>query len=291
MMAAEAPAAHAAAQAAAEAGQAGHAAPGGGFDAGHYILHHILDSQTLEIPWSGREIHLPTLHLFGFDLPITRNVVMMWIASAILLVFFTLAARRAKDPIPRGLRNVLETLILWVRDDIARKNIGHGADRYLPFLLTLFFFVLTCNLLGLIPGMATATSAIGVTAALATMTLFMIQFAGIREYGVIKHFKNLVPHGIPLLLLPVMIVVEVLGVLSRPFALAIRLFANMTAGHVIILSLIGLIFILQTPWVGLAAVPFSLFIFLLELLVAFIQAYIFTMLASLFIGMSAHPAH
>jgi F-type H+-transporting ATPase subunit a len=100
-----------------------------------------------------------------------------------------------------------------------------------------------------------------------------------------------VPHGIPVLLLPVMIVVEALGVLSRPFALAIRLFANMTAGHVIILSLIGLIFILQTPWVGLAAVPFSLFIFLLELLVAFIQAYIFTMLASVFIGMSAHPAH
>jgi F-type H+-transporting ATPase subunit a len=206
-------------------------------------------------------------------------------------VVFTLAARRAKEPVPRGLRNVLESLILWVRDDIARKNIGHGADRYLPFLLTLFFFVLACNLLGLVPGMSTATSAIGVTASLATMTLVMIQFAGVREYGVVRHFKNLIPHGIPVLLLPVMIVVELLGVLSRPFALAIRLFANMTAGHVIILSLIGLIFILETPWVGLAAVPFSLFIFLLELLVAFIQAYIFTMLASLFIGMSAHPAH
>jgi F-type H+-transporting ATPase subunit a len=276
---------------AAQAAGGAEGAQGAGFDAGHYILHHILDAQTIEIPWSGKEIHLPTLRLGGFELPITRNVVMMWIASAILLVLFTLAARRAKDPVPRGLRNVLESLILWVRDEIARKNIGHGADRYLPFLLTLFFFVLTCNLLGLIPGMATATSAIGVTAALATMTLGMIQFAGIREYGVVKHFKNLIPHGIPWWLLPIMIVVEVLGVLSRPFALAIRLFANMTAGHVVILSLIGIIFLLQTPWVGLAAVPFSLFIFLLELLVAFIQAYIFTMLASLFIGMSAHPAH
>ncbi len=284
MIAAAAPVA---AEAAAPAGEAAH----GHFDAGHYILHHILDSKTIEIPWSGREIALPTIHLFGLDLSITRNVVMMWIASAILFVVFTLAARRAKDPVPRGLRNALETLVLWVRDEIARKNIGHGADRYLPFLLTMFFFVLTCNLLGLVPGMSTATSAIGVTAALATMTLVMIQFAGIREYGVVKHFRNLVPHGIPVLLLPVMIVVEALGVLSRPFALAIRLFANMTAGHVIILSLIGLIFILQTPWVGLAAVPFSLFIFLLELLVAFIQAYIFTMLASVFIGMSAHPAH
>jgi F-type H+-transporting ATPase subunit a len=281
----------AAAETASHAGEAAATTHGQGFDAGHYILHHILDSKTIEIPWSGREIELPSIHLFGLDLSITRNVVMMWIASAILIVLFSLAARRAKDPVPRGLRNLLETLMLWVRDDIARKNIGHGADRYLPFLLTLFFFVLVCNLLGLVPGMATATSAIGVTAALATMTLAMIQFAGIREYGVVKHFKNLVPHGIPVLLLPVMIVVEALGVLSRPFALAIRLFANMTAGHVIILSLIGLIFILQTPWVGLAAVPFSLFIFLLELLVAFIQAYIFTMLASLFIGMSAHPAH
>jgi F-type H+-transporting ATPase subunit a len=216
---------------------------------------------------------------------------MMWVASAILIVLFTLAARRAKEPVPRGLRNVLETLMLWVRDDIARKTIGHGADRYLPFLLTLFFFVLTCNLLGLVPGMGTATSAISVTAALAAMALVMIQFAGIREYGVVKHFKNLVPHGIPLLLLPVMIVVEALGILSRPFALAIRLFANMTAGHVVILSLVGIIFLLQTPWVAVAAVPFTLFIFLLELLVCFIQAYIFTMLASLFIGMSAHPAH
>ena len=123
------------------------------------------------------------------------------------------------------------------------------------------------------------------------MTLVMIQFAGIREYGLVRHFKNLVPHGLPVLLLPVMIVVELLGMLSRPFALCIRLFANMTAGHVMILSLIGLIFILETPWVGLAAVPFRLFVFLLELLVAFIQAYIFTMLASLFIGMSVHPAH
>jgi F-type H+-transporting ATPase subunit a len=276
---------------AAQAAGGAEGAQGAGFDAGHYILHHILDAQTIEIPWSGKEIHLPTLHLGGFELPITRNVVMMWIASAILLVLFTLAARRAKEPVPRGLRNVLETLMLWVRDEIARKNIGHGADRYLPFLLTLFFFVLTCNLLGLVPGMATATSAIGVTASLATMTLGMIQFAGIREYGVLKHFKNLIPHGIPWWLLPIMIVVELLGVLSRPFALAIRLFANMTAGHVVILSLIGIIFLLETPWVGLAAVPFSLFIFLLELLVAFIQAYIFTMLASLFIGMSAHPAH
>ena len=281
MTGAEAAGAHAAAP----------ATPGGGFDAGPYILHHILDANTIEIPWSGKEIQLPTLHLGSFELPITRNVVMMWVASAILVVLFTLAARRAKEPVPRGLRNVLETLMLWVRDDIARKTIGHGADRYLPFLLTLFFFVLTCNLLGLVPGMGTATSVISVTAALATMALVMIQFAGIREYGVVKHFKNLVPHGIPLWLLPVMIVVEALGILSRPFALAIRLFANMTAGHVVILSLVGIIFLLQTPWVALAAVPFTLFIFLLEILVCFIQAYIFTMLASLFIGMSAHPAH
>ncbi len=149
-----------------------------------------------------------------------------------------------------------------------------------------------CNLLGLVPWGATATGNIGVTAALAGMAFLMIQWAGIREYGVIGHFKNLIPSGLPAWLLPIMIPVEILGMFTKPFALCIRLFANMTAGHVVILSLFGLIFILKQVWVGVVlSVPFALFINGIEILVGVLQAYIFTMLTSLFIGMSAHPQH
>jgi len=201
------------------------------------------------------------------------------------------AARRAKDPVPRGLRGALEVLILFVRDEIGAKCIGKGHEAYTGYLLTTFFFILTCNLLGLVPGMATATSAISVTAALALIAFVMIQVAGIRNYGIGGHLKNLVPHGLPPAILPIMIPVEILGMLTKPFALCVRLFANMTAGHVVILSLIGLIFILGHVAVAAVAVPFALFIYVLELLVAFIQAFIFTLLTALFIGMSAHPAH
>jgi len=279
----------AAGQAAGQAAAAGHAEDG--FDAGQLIMHHILDARTIEIPFTSRVIHLPEIHAGGLDLSITRAVVMMWIASGLLLLVFWLAARRAKDPVPRGLRGLLEILIVYIRDDVARKAIGHHADRYVGYLLTVFFFILTCNLLGLIPGMATATSNISVTAALAAIAFLVIQAGGIREYGLVGHFRNLVPPGLPAWLLPIMIPVELLGVFTKPFALAIRLFANMTAGHVVILSLISIIFILKTSAAAAVSVPFALFIYLLEILVAFLQAYIFTMLTSLFIGMSVHPAH
>jgi F-type H+-transporting ATPase subunit a len=280
-------------QGAAEHGAAEAAAHGGEtFDAGSMIMHHILDAPEFEIPFSGGQyVHLPTLDLGFLQLPITKAVVMMWIASVFLLLLFWRAARSAKDPVPRGLRGGLEVLILFVRDEIGAKCIGKGHERYTGYLLTTFFFILTCNLLGLVPGMATATSAISVTAALALIAFLMIQLAGIRNYGVAGHFKNLVPHGLPPAILPIMIPVEILGMLTKPFALCIRLFANMTGGHVIILSLIGLIFILEHVAVAAVAVPFALFIYVLELLVAFIQAFIFTLLTALFIGMAAHPAH
>ena len=138
----------------------------------------------------------------------------------------------------------------------------------------------------------TATGNISVTAGLAIMAFIMVQVAGMRENGVLGHFKNLLPRGIPVALVPLMIVVELMGMLTKPFALCIRLFANMTAGHVVILSLISLVFILKSVWVGaFLSVPFALFISAIELLVIFLQAYIFTMLTSLFIGMSVHPQH
>ncbi len=270
----------------AEAAEHGH---GGEFDAGEFIFHHIMDSQTLEVPWG--EIHLPTLHLGGFALPVTRQVVMMWVVASVILGILWLATRRRRLA-PRGWQNLVETMVVFVRDELARKNIGPHGDKYTSYLLSTFIFILLCNLLGLIPYGSTATGNIGVTAGLAGMAFLMIQWAGIREYGVIGHFKNLIPPGLPAWLLPIMIPVEILGMFTKPFALCVRLFANMIAGHVVILALFSLVFIMKSVLVGaVLSVPFALFINGIELLVAFLQAYIFTMLTSLFIGMSAHPAH
>jgi F-type H+-transporting ATPase subunit a len=277
---------------AAEAAQGAHGAPGHGgeFDAGKSIFHHISDSQVLELPIVG-EVHLPTVPLGPYELPITKHVVMMWVACAFIFLLLWLANRR-RSLAPKGMQNFMEMIILFIRDELARKNIGAHGDRFVPYLLSTFVFILTCNLLGLIPYGATATGNIGVTAGLAGMAFLMIQAAGIREYGMVGHFKNLIPHGMPAWLLPLMIPVEILGMFTKPFALCVRLFANMTAGHVIILSLISLVFILEKVWVGVVlSVPFALFINGIELLVAFLQAYIFTMLTSLFIGMSVHPQH
>ncbi len=264
---------------------------GSGFDAGGLIMHHILDSREIEIPFTGAVIHLPQIQVAGYDLSITRNVVMMWVAAVVLIVVLRLAARRAKEPVPRGLRALLEMLILFIRDEVARKSLGPKGDRIVGYLLTTFFFILTCNLLGLIPGLSTATGNISVTAALAGIAFVMIQAGGIREYGIAGHFRNLVPRGVPLWLSPIMLLVELLSTIIKPFALCIRLFANMMAGHVIVLALISLIFILKIVWVAPISVLFALFIDLLEILVAFIQAYIFTMLTAQFIGMAVHPAH
>ena len=176
--------------------------------------------------------------------------------------------------------------------ELARKNIGPHGDRYVPYLLSTFTFILFCNMLGLVPYGATATSNISVTAGLAGLAFLMIQFGGIREHGLVGHFKNLLPHGMPFWLLPIMIPVEIVGMFTKPFALCIRLFANMTAGHIAVLSFFSLVFILKSVWVGVVlSLPLALFISGIEILVVFLQAYIFTMLTSLFIGMSVHPQH
>jgi|WetSurMetagenome_2_1015567.scaffolds.fasta_scaffold161856_3 F-type H+-transporting ATPase subunit a len=279
-----------AAQAAVDA--AAQTPPGGeAFDVSALIMHHITNSHELEIPFTSYAIHLPRIHVGGFDLSITKHVVMMWVACAILFVLARLAARRVNDPVPTGWRNGFEVLIKYLRDEIVRKTIGHDADRYLSYLLTCFFFIWTCGLLGLVPSMSTPTSNIAVTATLAILAFIVIQVAGMLKFGVVGHLKNIVPGGLPLWLYPIMIPVEILGLFTKPFALCIRLFANMTAGHVVIIGLISLIFILKSAWVATVSVPFTLFIFLLELLVCFIQAFIFTTLVSTFIGMSVHPAH
>src|SRR3989454_7115084 len=245
---------------------------------GDVILHHVLDTKILSIK------------ILGIDLSITKHVLMMWIAAALIIVIFRYAFRK-HHAIPTGTANFLEAIVVFLRDEVILPTMGEQGKPYLPYLLTVFFFILFCNLLGLVPFGATATGNVSVTAALAIISLIMIQVSGVKEHGMKHHLQNLIPHGIPIWLLPIMIPVEIMGQFTKPFALCIRLFANMTAGHIVILSFISMIFILKSILVSPISVFFALFISLLELFVALLQAYIFTMLTSLFIGMSIHPQH
>jgi F-type H+-transporting ATPase subunit a len=257
-----------------------------------WILHHVLDGREIELPFLGY-IHIPQIPpVFGIDITPTKHVVFMWIAAILVFITFYAIAKRYKTSlVPKRLTNFFEVLIVFVRDEIAEPTIGKAYKAFLPFLLTMFFFILFGNFLGLIPFSATFTSNIAVTATLAIISFLMIQFGGIKQNGFFGYFKGLVPHGIPVLLLPLMVLVEVLGLFTKPFALAIRLFANMIAGHTVILALLGLIFFMGTIFIAPVSVAFAIFIYLLEILVALIQAYIFTMLTSLFIGMAVHQEH
>ncbi len=263
----------------------------GGNDSG-WILHHIMDGRTLDFLPIG-EIHIPQLPLvFGIDITPTKHVIFMWLAALLVLITFSIVAGKYKKSlVPKGIANFFEILVVFVRDEIARPTIGHHYSKFLPYLLTVFFFILFGNFLGLIPFSATFTSNIAVTASLAIITFVVTQFGGMQSNGVFGYLKGLVPHGIPSWMLIIMIPVEILGLFTKPFALAIRLFANMIAGHTVILALIGLIFFMQTVFVAPVSIGFALFIYLLEILVALIQAYIFTMLSSLFIGMAVHQEH
>lgn len=258
---------------------------------GSWILHHVMDGNYLDFSPFGK-IYLPHLELFGIDISITRHVVFMWLAAILLTyVFIRVAKSYQNSLVPKGSTNFWEVFIVFVRDEIAKPTIGRGYEKFLPYLLTAFFFILFGNFLGLIPFSATFTSNIAVTATLATMSFLVIQLGGIKNNGFLGYFKGLIPHGVPVFLLPIMIVVEVLGLFTKPFALAIRLFANMTAGHIVIYALISLIFVMQSYLISPVSVGMALFIYSLEVLVALLQAYIFTMLSSLFIGMAVHQEH
>ncbi|RKH60258.1 F0F1 ATP synthase subunit A [Corallococcus aberystwythensis] len=294
-----------------------------GEDVAGYILHHVADSNEyeFEVPLSHNHIpiHLPRI-LIPFhdgactpvadthgghgevvpglgagclDLSITKHTVMMWLAALLLIGSLLIWSNRDKTKlVPRGAgANLFEMLVLFVRDELAIKNIGkEEGPRYVPYLLTAFFFILFMNLLGLFPWMATATGNIAVTCGLALCTFFVTQVAGIRAAGIGGYLKHLTG-GVAPWLWPIMIPVEVLGLFTKPFALTIRLFANMLAGHIVIFFLLGLIFMLRNPAVALVSVPFAFGIYLLELFVAFVQAYVFTMLSALFIGMSVAMGH
>lgn len=261
-----------------------------------WIIDHIVDSNILNFePFFS--VTLPAIHLdlFGFDLnlSITKHVVFVWLGAFIVFLLMRITAvSYKKSLVPKGLANVMEVIVTFIRDEIVAPTVGASyTNKFLPFLGTIFFFILTCNFLGLLPYGSTATSNISVTGALALISFVVTQFAGMRKNGVYGYVKGLIPQGVPVFLLPIMFVVEILGLFTKPFALMIRLFANMTAGHVVIMALIGLIFILKTPFISPVSILFALFIYLLEMLVALIQAYIFTMLSSLFIGMAIHQEH
>jgi F-type H+-transporting ATPase subunit a len=275
-----------------------------------FITPHITDAHTLDYPCFHTgfvcEYELPRwnpIHIgsYALDISPTRHVVMLWIA-ALLCIVTTLLALRAHNrrtregKAPSGFGNGLEALVLYLRNEVVLPNVGAHGNGYVPYLLTLFFFILFANLLGLVPYGSTATGNISVTATLAIVTFFVIEFAGMKAQG--KAYINTIifwPHdmsfGMKLFISPILTPVEIIGKITKPIALAIRLFANMVSGHVVLLALISLIFTFAT-WI-LVPVPIAmaLGISLLELFVAFLQAFIFTLLSSVFIGLIREGAH
>jgi F-type H+-transporting ATPase subunit a len=218
-----------------------------------------------------------------YDISITKNVTQMLFSAILIFLLFTSIAKSYKTQgvttAPKGKQSFFEPLITFVRDDIAKGNIGHGADKYVPYLLTVFFMILVNNVFGMIPIGANLTGNIAFTLVLSVATLIVTNINGNKNYW--SHI--FLPHA-PKAIWPILIPIEIVGILTKPFALMIRLFANMTAGHIIVISLIGLIFVFKSIYIAPVSIAFALFIDVLECLVAFLQAYVFTMLTALFIG-------
>jgi len=303
--------------------EAGHAASET-FDAGATIIGHVANS-----PIDHPLIHLPTV--FGIDMSITKHVLMLWIGAAVLLLVVTAAVRRyarAGDMVPKGpVMGLIEYVAVRIRDEIVAPNVGSKwVNTYTPLILVFFLFIVTVNAIGMVPifdvlallnhtvlhlpedhfltqvthGGTTPTGNFNVTAALATISFFAIIIAGIRAHGFFGHWKNLVPHGVPKALWVILIPIEVMGMFVRPFALTMRLAANMTGGHVAVLAVLAMIFIMaesaRSTVVGLGmavvAVPLAVGISVLEAVVVVpVQAFVFTLLTAVFVGMAIHAHH
>jgi F-type H+-transporting ATPase subunit a len=302
---------------------ADHAA--GAFNAGETIIGHVANS-SLDHPL----IHLPPIA--GIDFSVTKHVFMLWLVAAIVFFLVTWTVRRylaaeQQQPVPRGFGNALEAVVEFIRDAIALPNVGQKWVRtWTPLLLTLFVFIFSANLVGLIPafdllalvnhtvlhlpedsfltklthGGVTATGNFNVTAGLATVTFFAIIIAGVRAHGFVQHWKNLVPHGLPIPIYFLLIPIEIMGMFVRPFALTMRLAANMTGGHIAILAILSFVFIFAELFgsavagvgVGvLLSLPLAVGISALEIIVILVQAYVFTLLTAVFIGMAIHAHH
>ena len=293
-----------------------------GFNAGEVIIEHVANS-GLDHPL----IHLPTIA--GIDFSVTKHVFMLWVVSALVFLIVTATVRRylRQDRlVPSGFMNALESVVEFIRDSVARPSVGDKWTKaWTPLLLTLFVFILSANAIGMIPifevlgllnhwvlhaseesflglvlhGGSTATSNFNVTAALAVISFFAIIVAGSKAHGAVQHWKNLVPHGVSPVLAVALIPIEILGMLVRPFALTMRLAANMTGGHIAILAILSFVFIFTETAgqmvgmsVGLAfSVPLAVGISALEIIVILVQAYVFTLLTAVFIGMAIHAHH
>ena len=303
------------------AADAAHAAPGA-FNAGETIIGHVANS-----PLDHPLIHLPTVA--GIDLSVTKHVLMLWIAAGVLFLIVTAVVRRylrQDRRVPSGFMTVLEIAVEFIRDSIVRPNVGNKwVNVYTPLLLTLFLFILIANVIGLVPvfdvialvnhtlihapedsfltqvthGGVTATGNYNVTAGLATISFFAIIIAGVRAHGFVKHWKNMVPHGLPLPVTLFLIPIEIMGMFVRPFALTMRLAANMSGGHIAILAILSFVFIFTGLYgaaagVGVGAImslPLAVGISGLEIIVVLVQAYVFTLLTAVFIGMAIHAHH
>ena len=302
--------------------QGAHEAAAEGFNAGEVIIGHVSNS-----PIDHPLIHLPTL--CGIDFSVTKHVFMLWLVAATVFLVVTVAVRgylRQERMIPRRFMNSIEALVEYLRDSVVQPNVGSKWVRtWTPLLLTLFIFILAANAIGLIPifdvvgllnhwvlhlpaesflmqlthGGSTATANFNVTAALAMVTFGAIIVAGSRAHGFVKHWKNLMPGGVSPALGIALIPIEILGMLVRPFALTMRLAANMTGGHIAILAILSFVFIF-TQMAGAAvgmgvglvfSVPLAVGISALEIIVVLVQAYVFTLLTAVFIGMAIHAHH
>ncbi|MBX2990741.1 MAG: F0F1 ATP synthase subunit A [Bacteroidetes bacterium] len=259
-----------------------------------YLFEHVQDSNHLELPFL--DIHLPhwaPIEIAGLtlDLSPTKHVLFLWFGAAALILLMALAARaNKKNRVPKGWGNVVEVFVKFIRDEIVIPNMGMAGIRYMPYVLTTFFFILLMNLLGLVPYGASATGNISVTAGLAVIAFVMIQVSAIRAQG-FGHYLAHLTGGVPVFLWPIMIPIEILGLFTKPFALCIRLFANITGGHLVIVSLFGLIFLFNSWVIGVTTAAFVVAINFLELFVAFLQAYVFTMLTCIFMGLGIQAGH
>jgi F-type H+-transporting ATPase subunit a len=279
---------------------------------GDIITPHITDSHCIEVPsqgwkiWEPAEYELPRwapIHIgsMAIDLSPTKHVVMLLVAAILLSIVLITAARAHvrhthQAGRPKGFAAGIEAMVLFIRQEVALPNLGHHGEKYAPFIMALFFFILFANLLGLIPYGSTATGNVSVTATLAIITFFVVEIAGIRAQGAgylnTIFYWNKDLH--PVIRIPMFIImspIEVVGKIAKPFALTIRLLANMTAGHIVVLALIGLIFTFQSYLIGIAPALMAVAIMMLELFVAFLQAFIFALLAAVFIGQIREAAH
>jgi F-type H+-transporting ATPase subunit a len=249
-----------------------------GEEAGHqgseYILEELSNPVIITLP-----------KVFGIDFSITKAVIVMWIVSVLITAIFVLAFRKRRL-VPHGLANFLEMIIVFLQEDVFKPYLGEHARRFTPFLLTMFFFILVNNLMGLVPPNFKATANISVTSALALITFSVVIGSGIKQHGLKGYAAQYFPKGVPWFVLVVLVPAEILGMFTKHLALAIRLFANMFAGDVVLFAMISFIFIFKSFAVAPLSVAGALAVDVLEILIDVIQAYIFTILSAVFIGMS-----